>query len=52
MFIFKKVIKEGAGGTILVFSFSDRGSFEDVDQQLSRINHPNTNICPIVIGMK
>ena len=45
-------MKEGATGAIFVFSFTDRGSFEDIDQQLSRINHPNINVCPIVIGMK
>ena len=49
---FIKVIKEGATGAIFVFAFTDRSSFEEVAQQLSRINHPNTNVCPIVIGMK
>lgn len=46
------MIKEGATGAIFVFAFTDRSSFEEVAQQLSRINHPNTNVCPIVIGMK
>ena len=47
-----QVVKEGSVGAIFVFSFTDRSSFEEIDHQLSRVAHPNSNICPIVIGMK
>ena len=47
-----KVAKEGATGAIFVFSFVDQSSFEEVDHQLSRLAHPNSTVCPIVIGMK
>lgn len=52
LFYYFKVAKEGAAGAVFVFSFTDRNSFEEIDLQLSRISHPNSNICPIVIGMK
>lgn len=47
------MIKQGAAAVLLVFSFTDRSSFEEVDSHLSKVVvHPNSSVCPIVIGMR
>lgn len=46
------VCKQDSSGALFVFSFTDKSSFEDLDAQLSRYIHPNSPVCPIVVGMR
>ena len=47
------VCRENASAAIFVFSFSDKGSFEDVEAQIARLlNQPLNNLCPIIVGTR
>eukprot|EP00095_Tigriopus_kingsejongensis_P011105 maker-scaffold268_size230776-snap-gene-1.40 protein:Tk11105 transcript:maker-scaffold268_size230776-snap-gene-1.40-mRNA-1 annotation:"rem2- and rab-like small gtpase 1" len=44
------VCRENAAGVVFVFSFNDRASFEELDQQIPVLSRQPTSICPIVVG--
>ncbi len=44
------VCREGAVGALFVFSFTDRGSFEELDPQLARLS--GGDVCPLVVGTR
>uniref|UniRef100_T1JBK2 Ciliogenesis and planar polarity effector 2 n=1 Tax=Strigamia maritima TaxID=126957 RepID=T1JBK2_STRMM len=44
--------KEDLDALIFVFSFTDRSSFEEIPQQLSKIFQPTERPCPIIFGTR
>ena len=44
--------KEKVDGVIFTFSFTDKSSFGDLPQQMSRINSASDNFCRFIIGTK
>lgn len=46
------VCKEGADGALVVFSFTDRASWEELPGLVQRTAQPQDNITPIVVGTK
>lgn len=44
--------KDKADGVIFTFSFSDKSSFDDLPQQMSRIVSSDDNFCRFIVGTK
>ncbi|KAI0238330.1 Ciliogenesis and planar polarity effector 2 [Lamellibrachia satsuma] len=44
--------KERVDAVVLMFSFADKSSFEDIPHQMSRILEPHDNVCKFVMGTK
>ncbi|XP_014665016.1 PREDICTED: REM2- and Rab-like small GTPase 1 isoform X2 [Priapulus caudatus] len=44
--------KENADAVVFHFSFTDRGSFEDLPRHMARIVSPSDNTCKLVLGTK
>ena len=49
---FRQACKERADGILFLFSFTDKGSFEDIPQQMSRVLDANDNMSKFVLGTK
>jgi GTPase SAR1 family protein len=46
------VCREGAVGALFLFSYSDKSSFDDLDNQLTRLSHSSTDVCPLIVGTR
>lgn len=52
MFLFFQTWEKDADCVIFLFSFVDRGSFEEISQHITRMAKPKTNFAKLVIGTK
>ena len=52
MFLFFQTLEKDADCVIFLFSFVDRGSFEEISQHITRMAKPKTNFAKLVIGTK
>ncbi|KAK7093380.1 ciliogenesis and planar polarity effector 2-like [Littorina saxatilis] len=44
--------KDGVDGILFLFSFVDKGSFDEIPQLLTRLTNPDDGVCKIVLGTK
>lgn len=44
--------KDGADAIMLLFSFVDKGSFDEIPELITRFTNPDHGVCKVVLGTK